>query len=402
VADSHSANVPRRAATRRLMMVVVAMTVIAPFSIDTYLPSLPDIALEFGVSEFYLQQTLSFYLIAFAGMTLVYGTLSDTFGRRNVVMVSAAVYVATSIGCALAPNAHTLLLMRIGQGLSASGGLVVSRAIIRDSFSGAAAQRVMSRVMLMFALAPAIAPVIGGWLHELFGWRSVFWFMAGLGALVWLMVVVVLHETLPAADRHSGHPRAIVAAYGRALRQPRFMGTIAAIALAFGGLFLYIAGSPTIMYRDLGYGARDFGVLFVPVVLGLMAGALISGRMAGRYSHAQAALAGFGIMLAAAVVNVALGVWVAPTALAVIAPVAIYACGMALANPNLSLLAFEFLPRNRGLASAIQSFVQTAFAAVVAGLIVPALAGHIAWFATGMLALTGVALASWWHCRRSP
>src|SRR3954464_15490492 len=151
--DSASTSVVHRGLARRLTMVVVALTMIAPFSIDTYLPSLPDIAREFNTSQFYLQQTLSFYLMAFAAMTLVYGPLSDAFGRRNIVLVSAAIYVFPSIGCALAPNAHTLLMLRIGQGLSASGGLVVSRAIIRDSFSGAAAQRVMSRMMLMFALA---------------------------------------------------------------------------------------------------------------------------------------------------------------------------------------------------------------------------------------------------------
>ncbi len=400
--DSVSAGGMHRVLARRLTMVVVALTIIAPFSIDTYLPSLPDIAHEFNASQFYLQQTLSFYLIAFAAMTLVYGPLSDTFGRRNVVLVSAAIYVVTSIGCALAPNAHALLMLRIGQGLSASGGLVVSRAIIRDSFSGAAAQRVMSRMMLMFAVAPAIAPIIGGWLHDAFGWRSVFWFMAALGAVVWCLVALLLRETLPVADRHPGHPRAIALAYWRALSERRFMTMIVTIALVFGGLFLYIAGSPTILYRDLGYGAQDFGRMFVPIVLGLMAGAVVSGRMAGQYTHGQAVAVGFSVMLAAALVNIALSVLVPPSAIAVITPVSIYASGMALAMPNLSLLAFELLPRNRGLASAIQSFTQTAFCAVVAGLFVPALVGHIAWFAFGMLTLTLLALVVWWSTRASP
>ncbi|HSD97339.1 MAG TPA: MFS transporter, partial [Sulfuricaulis sp.] len=157
-----------------LSFTVALLAMLAPFSIDTYLPSFPDIGREFSVSSVVLQQTLSFYLLAFATMMLVYGPLSDAYGRKTVVLVSVAVYVATSIGCALAPNIHWLLLMRIGQGISASGALVVGRAIIRDAFAGAAAQRAMSQVMLIFALAPAIAPVIGGWLHDAFGWRSVF------------------------------------------------------------------------------------------------------------------------------------------------------------------------------------------------------------------------------------
>ncbi len=392
----------RRTLGRRLALVVVALTIIAPFSIDTYLPSLPDIAREFNVSGFYLQQTLSLYLIAFAAMTLVYGPLSDTFGRRRVVLVSAAIYVASSIGCALAASAHALLALRVAQGLSASGGLVVSRAIIRDTFSGASAQRVMSRVMLMFALAPAIAPIIGGWLHDVFGWRSVFWFMAALGATVWALVKMMLPETLAPADRHPGHPRAIGAAYLRALRQPRFMALIVAISLNFSGLFLYIAGSPIILYRDLGYGAQDFGKMFVPIVAGLMAGAFASGRMAGRYSHEQAVVAGFGIMLTAALINVGLGLWVEPSAIMVITPVAIYAGGMSLAMPNLSLLAFELFPKNRGLASAVQSFSQTAFCALVAGLLVPLLAAHIAWLAVGMLLSTVLAFGVWMGWRALP
>ncbi len=394
--DSNTTNA---ALIRRLTIVVVALVMIAPFSIDTYLPSLPDIARDFGVSDFYLQQTLSFYMIAFAAMTLVYGPMSDVFGRRKLVLVSAAAYVVTSIGCALAPNAHALMLMRIGQGLSASGGLVVGRAVIRDSFSGAAAQRVMSRIMLMFAVAPAVAPIIGGWLHEVFGWRSVFWFLALLGTAVWLCAALLLPETLAASDRHSAHPRAIATAYWHALRHLPFMVLIAAIALIFGGLFLYIAGSPTILYRDLGFGAQDFGYLFVPLVVGLMCGAVISGRMAGKYTHERAVTVGFSIMLAASIINTLLGAFFTPTPVTVIAPVALYACGMSLALPNLSLLAFDYLPRNRGLASALQSFVQMAFSAVVAGLFVPALNAHVAWFAVGMLALCAMGLLCWFGAR---
>jgi DHA1 family bicyclomycin/chloramphenicol resistance-like MFS transporter len=386
---------------RRLALVVVALSVVAPFSVDTYLPSMPDIAREFGVTNFYLQQTLSFYMIAFGVMTLVYGPLSDSFGRRRVVLISAFVYILTSIGCAFAPNAHALLLMRIGQGLSASGGLVVARAIIRDTFSGAMAQRVMSRVMLMFALAPAIAPIIGGWLHDVSGWRAVFWFMAALGLVVWLSVVFFLPETLAQGDRHPSHPRAIAGAYWRAFRQPRFLGLIAALAFNFSGLFLYIAGSPSILYRDLGFDAQDFGYFFVPVVTGLMVGAFTSGRMAGHYSHERAVSVGYAVMGSAVLINLAASSSLAPTPVTVIGPVAIYACGMSLAMPNLSLLALDYLPRNRGLASALQSFTQTILAAVTAGLLVPALEGHVAWFAVGMLLLCLTGFALWSGSRTS-
>lgn len=392
-----------RISTRRLASIVVALSIIAPFSIDTYLPSLPDIASEFSASDFYLQQTLSLYLLAFAAMTLVYGPLSDTFGRRRVVLVSAAIYVVSSIGCALAANAHDLLLLRIAQGVAASGGIVVGRAIVRDSFSGVAAQRVMSRIMLVFPIAPAAAPIIGGWLHDVAGWRSVFWFLALLGAVVWAWVARLLPETLPVAERHPGHPRAIAAAYMRALRHPRFMLLVFAVAFNFGGMFLYVAGSPALLYGALGLGARDFALLFVPLVAGLMIGAHVSGRAAGRLTHEQCVTIGFRIMLVAAASGVALNMAVTPTVFSTIAPVAVYAAGLALAMPNLTLLSLDLFPRNRGLASAVQGFVHTGGSALVAGLLAPLLGSRVVGFAFGSLVLCLFAFVSWrWSQRYSP
>lgn len=385
---------------RRLAFVVVALTVLAPFSIDTYLPSLPDIARDLNSSDFYLQQTLSLYLVAFAAMTLVYGPLSDAFGRRNVVLVSVLAYIASSIACAFAPSAHALVIARIVQGLAASGGLVVGRAIIRDVFSGAMAQRVMSQVMLMFSVAPAIAPIIGGWLHDASGWRSVFWFMALLGLAVWLWVAWRLPETLAPADRHPGHPRAIAIAYWRALRNPQFMMLITTMALNFGGMFLYIAGSPVLLYRDLNLGAQDFWVLFVPLVAGLMSGAFISGRVAGKHSHVRTVNVGYVIMLSAATANVLINLSFEPSVFTVIAPMAVYACGMSLSTPNITLISLDLFPHNRGLASAMQSCMHTMSNAVVAGLLVPALAGHVTWFATGTFVLCISGFVSWRMAQR--
>ena len=378
-----------------LSLIVALLAMIAPFSIDTYLPSFPDIGREFAVSPLYLQQTLSFYLLAFAAMTLVYGPLSDAFGRRTVVLGALAIYVATSIGCALAPNAHWLLLMRIGQGLSASGGLVVGRAIIRDAFAGSTAQRVMSQVMLIFALAPAVAPIIGGWLHDAFGWRSVFWFMMLLGLSIWAWVAVSLPETLPRVGRQSAHPRAMLSSYLRALGNARFMILIGAISFNFGGFFIYIAASLDVIYRHLGYAADDFGRLFVPLVVGLMSGAFISGRMAERFSHERAASVGFALMLTAALLNLALAYTVTHTIVTIAAPLALYACGMSLTMPNLSLLALDMYPAHRGLASALQGFSQTAFNALVAGVLAPLLALRVEHMADGLLLLNLAGLGLW-------
>ncbi len=384
-----------------LSFTVALLAMLAPFSIDTYLPSFPDIAREFQASPLYLQQTLSFYLLAFALTTLVYGPLADAFGRRVVVLGALLAYVASSIGCTLAPNEHWLLIMRVGQGMSASAGLVVGRAVIRDVYSGVQAQRVISQMMLLFALAPAVAPIIGGWLHDAFGWRSVFVFLTLLGLGVWLWTARVLPETLPSVARQSIHPRAVASAYWRALGSGRFMGLVAISALNFGGFFLYVSASPAVIYQHLHYGADDFWRLFVPLVAGLMAGTFLSGRLAGRITHAHAVDLGYGLMLAAASLNLLLAFGDGAAVVAVIAPPALYASGMALAMPNLSLMALDLFPTRRGLASAMQGFTQTGSNALVAGALAPLLAPSLGWMAGGMLLLCLAGFVLWRSaCRR--
>jgi len=384
----------------RLAGIVAMLAMVAPFSIDTYLPSFPDIARELSVSAWGLQQTLSLYLFAFGGMTLVYGPLSDAFGRRNVVLVSAVFYVLASIGCALAPSFEWLVAMRIGQGLAASGGLVVGRAIIRDAFGGAQAQRVMSQVMLIFALAPAVAPILGGYLHDAFGWRSVFWFLVVLGLAIWIGVALWLPETLPPVGRQSPHPRAIAHAYGRTLTHGRFMLLVLITAFNFGGFFLYVSGSPDVMYRHLHFGPDDFGYLFVPLVAGLMLGAFVSGRVAGTLSHAQAVSVAYGVMLGAATINLLLTTVTPSSPVTIIAPLMLYASGMSLAMPNLTLLALEYFPTHRGTASAVQNFTQTVSNGAAAGLLAPALSPTLPGLATGMVVLNLIGLCGWLAYRR--
>lgn len=382
-------------AAAKLTFTVAVLMMLAPFSIDSYLPSLPSIGREFGAAEWEVQQTLSLYLLAFAGTTLVYGPLSDAFGRRAVVMATLGVYAVVSVACAIAPNIHWLLAMRIGQGLTASGAVVIGRAIVRDAFSGARAQRVMSQIMLFFAAAPAVAPIIGGYLQEAYGWRSVFWFLTVLAAALFGWTAWRLPETLEPANRHPAHPRALAGAYAQALMHGRFLLLVLSIAFCFGGLFLYIAGSPALLYRHLGYGADDFGYFFVPVVAGLMGGAFISGRLAGHFSHAHAVAVGFGILLTATGLGLAGALVLEPHLWSVVAPVMLYAAGMSLTIPNLSLIALDCMPHRRGLASAIQSFTQMAFGGIVAGALVPLVSDRLWTFALGAIVLGASAFGLW-------
>lgn len=383
-----------RSATE-LILIIALLTMVAPFSIDTYLPSFPDIGSELSASGTQMQQTLSLYMAAFAVMSLVYGPLSDAFGRRRVILFAMAVYVATSIGCAMASDFHWLLAMRIGQGLSASGGLIVGRAVVRDAFSGSRAQRAMSKVMLVFALAPAVAPIIGGWLHSVAGWRSVFWFLTGLGVFLWLLVVLRLPETLLPTSRHSPHPAHIARSYRRALSTRRFVMLITIFALNFGGFFLYIAGSPVVIYDFLHLGAHDFWRMFVPMVASLMLGAYLSGRLAGHCAPAQAAAIGALLMIAGAGINLLSTTILPPSPLSLIAPLTIYVTGMALSMPNVTLLVLDVFPHHRGLSAALQGFAQTLFNSVVAGAITPLVSVRPLTMAATMLGLNLCALLLW-------
>jgi DHA1 family bicyclomycin/chloramphenicol resistance-like MFS transporter len=378
-----------------LIIIIALLTMVAPFSIDTYLPSFPDIGRELAASATQMQQTLSLYMAAFAVMSLVYGPLSDAFGRRRVILFAMAVYVATSVGCAVASDFHWLLLMRIGQGLSASGGLIVGRAVVRDAFSGSRAQRAMSKVMLVFALAPAVAPIIGGWLHSVAGWRSVFWFLSGLGVFLWLLVALRLPETLSPQSRHSPHPAHIARSYRRALSTRRFVMLITIFALNFGGFFLYIAGSPVMIYDFLHLGANDFWRLFVPLVVCLMLGAYLSGRLAGRCTPAQATAIGAVLMIAGAGINLLSTSLLPPSPFSLIAPLTIYVTGMALSMPNVTLLVLDVFPHHRGLSAALQGFTQTLFNSIVAGVITPLASVHPITMAATMLGLNFCAVLLW-------
>lgn len=386
---------PTGQSSRELIIIIALLTMVAPFSIDTYLPSFPDIGRELVASGTQMQQTLSLYMAAFAVMSLVYGPLSDAFGRRRIILFAMGVYVATSIGCATANDFHWLLLMRIGQGLSASGGLIVGRAVVRDAFSGSHAQRAMSNVMLVFALAPAVAPIIGGWLHGYAGWRSVFWFLAGLGLFLWLLVAMRLPETLLPENRHSSNPLHIAQSYRRALSTLRFVMLIAIFALNFGGFFLYIAGSPVLIYRFLHLGAHDFWRMFVPIVMCLMLGAYLSGRLAGRFTPVQTASLAALLMIVAAVINLLSTSLLPMSPVTVIAPLAIYVIGMALSMPSVSLLVLDVFPHHRGLSSALQGFAQTLFNSIVAGAITPLASMHPTSMATTMLGLNFCAVLLW-------
>ena len=372
------------------------MTMIGPFTIDSYLPSFPDIEAEFDISRALLSQSLSAYLVAFAISTLILGPLADRLGRRHVIFGSLVFYIAASIGCALSTDYNTFLIFRLLQGAAAGGGLVAGRAMIRDVYSPQDAHRAMSHVMMLFAVAPAIAPIIGGWLHDLFGWHSVFYFLAIYASAIFFLVYFYLAETLAPDQRQSFHPIKVTRVYGRTLVHPRFLLLVFVVASSFGGMFLYIAGSPTVMFDFLKLGSGDFGLMFVPIVIGLILGSGLSSRLAHRWPIERTIKLALALLVVAALLNVAQSFWLITMISTTVIPLALYACGMGIAMPALTVMALDCFPNNRGTASALQGFVQMMGNALIASLAVPLLSYQPSYFALGQLALLACALLLWW------
>ena len=258
--------------TRGIALLLASLSALGPFSIDTYLPSFPAIADSLGASQIEVQQTLSAYLLAFAAMTLWHGAIADRFGRRRVILVALALFGLASLGCMLAGSIEQLWFWRAMQGITAGAGIVISRAIVRDLFDGPAAQRLMAQITMMFALAPAIAPVIGGWLQVAFGWRSVFAFLVVSTAALWLACLKLLPETLPPEKRQSLRPSYLISAYRSVFTSPRFLSACSALALNFGGFFVYVLSAPVFLMQHLQLPETAFLWLFGPAMIGLMCG----------------------------------------------------------------------------------------------------------------------------------
>ena len=370
--------------TRGIALLLASLSALGPFSIDTYLPSFHDIADKLHATQLEVQQTLSAYLLAFAVMTLWHGAISDRFGRRKVILVALALFGLASAGCVFATRIEHLWFWRAMQGITAGAGIVISRAIVRDLFDGAPAQRLMSQITMMFALAPAVAPVIGGWLQTLFGWRSVFAFLVLSTAALWLACWKLLPETLPPEKRQSLKPSYLGKTYWQVMTSPLFLSACAALSLNFGGFFIYVLSAPVFLMTHLGIPETGFLWLFGPAMAGLMSGSWISGRLAGKLAPGKTVQRGYLIMGAAFAFNLTLNLTLPPGLPWSVLPLYVYTLGMSLAMPNLTLFALDPFPAQRGLAASCQTFFQSGFNSLAAAFIAPMLWGSTLTMALGM------------------
>lgn len=383
--------------TLAITVLLASLSMISPLSIDTFLPSLPTIADEFGISSWRVQQIITAYMLPFACFALIHGPLSDALGRRRVVIGGVVLYTIGSLGCFLAPTFSTLLFCRVLQGLAAGVGPTVARAVVRDLFEGTNAQRLMSSMMLVFSLAPAVAPIIGGWVHVALGWRSVFGMLVVIGALLLVTCLLYLPETHPPSRRTPFKVRLLIANCWRVATGSSFLLMATAAALAISSVFIYIGSAPAIILDRWGLKETQFHVIFFPVVAGFMISSFVSGRIAGLVPRASQLNFGFGLLCLSGALGVLAHSFIAAVPIPLVQVLWFcMALGAQLTFPVLTLEMIDMHPEARGAAASVQSFIALGVGALVMGMVAPMLEGNLEWLA--WISLSG-SLAAWFAWR---
>lgn len=380
---------------RVLTLMLAGLAMLGPFAIDAYLPAFDRIAAEYGVESVLMQHTLSVYLLSFAVMSLFWGTLSDTYGRRPVIIASLIIFLIGSVGSALAPSYGWLLFFRGLQGCSAGAGRIIGQALARDRYQGAEAQRLFANIAMVFSLAPAIAPIMGGYLSSHLGWRSIF---ITLTAFTLLLIVAswrYLPETLPAKARQPMKLGLILRNYFHVVRNAGFLFAITAVGLAFSGFGLYIASAARFIMDILQLPETAFGWLFVPFICGTVLGSMLSSRLAGRVDSARLIGVGHGIMALGAVSNVLYNLFFIPTVPWAVLPIAVYGLGMATALPGMTVVTLSIFPSLRGMASSVQGTMQMLVFAAVAGIVAPLLFSSALLLAFGTVGSVVLCVTCW-------
>ncbi|QQS11283.1 MAG: multidrug effflux MFS transporter [Rhodospirillales bacterium] len=382
---------------------LMSATVTSQLALTIFLPSLPTLAREFGVSYGTAQLTLSAYLFAFAFAQLAVGPMSDRIGRRPVLLGSLVVFTAASALCAIATSIETLIAARLLQACGACGGVVLGRAVVRDSRTAQEAPRSMGYMASAMALSPALSPLLGGQLLVWFGWRSNFWLTAATGLVVLVLVYMILGETAPKARPGGGGPRDYVEGFRVALRDRRFVGLLIAATCASSGFNIFFSGGPILLIQVMGVAAELFGWFTLAWAGHFVVGTFVSNRLQGRVKSLNL-IAGGQLMLTLGAVGLmvtALLGYVTP--LALIVPLVVMGLGNGLNMPNAMANALAVVPANRvGAASALMGFVQMMAAAGLTLLM--GYVSHESQFNIGLgIALTGlVGLVGWLILVRPP
>jgi DHA1 family bicyclomycin/chloramphenicol resistance-like MFS transporter len=358
-ASSPASNTARSPAVTILLAALVAL---GPVSTDLYLPSLPGLVSAFATDVAEVQLTLSVFLVGLAGGQLVYGPLSDRFGRRPVLIAGLVIYAGATVACALAPSMGVLIGARFLQAVGACAGPVLGRAIVRDVHGREGAARILSYMAAAMALAPAVGPILGGFLEVWFGWQANFVALLVYGVAGLAATLVLLPETNAHKDEAATRPLRIVGNYGALVRHREFLGYALCVAFAYSGIFSFISGSSFVLVDVIGLAPDQYGFCFAAIVVGYIAGTAIGGRITRRHGIDRMVALGAAVSIAGALVLVALG-WFGPDAgyagaAAIVLPMMVFMAGTGFVMPNSMAGAIGPFPQMAGSASALLGFLQ--------------------------------------------
>jgi DHA1 family bicyclomycin/chloramphenicol resistance-like MFS transporter len=363
-----------------------------------YLPSLPDIARQLGASSAQVQLTISAYLIGFAAGQIIYGPVSDRHGRKPVLIGAIALYCAASLACALSTTIEMLIIARAFQALGGSGGIVLTRAIVRDIYSGAHAGRELSVIGSVMALAPVLAPIAGGLIQTAFGWRVTFLALVGAGFAGGAVVWTLLPETLNTRAEPVSLP-SMLRSYRIVGRNPAYLAYLAITSASYAGLFAWISGSAFVLQDLYGLAPFDFGVAFALGSVGYMTGSVIAARLVirlgldGVLGLGGCACAAGGLAMLAVV---AIGL---TSSMSLVLPMAVYLAGLGMVLPQGIAGAMTPFPERAGAASSLFGFIQQT-AAAVCGAAVGWFLGQSAWPLAAGVAVMGLATLGLWLATR--
>jgi DHA1 family bicyclomycin/chloramphenicol resistance-like MFS transporter len=353
----------------RLLLTLALLTGIAPFATDMYLSSFPEMAADLGTSASGIQATLMAFLVGLALGQLVIGPVSDQRGRRRLLLLGTAVAVLASIGCALAPSVGVLVAARFVQGLAGAAGIVLARAVVTDVARGAAVARAYSMLMVVQGVAPVVAPLVGSALAVAAGWRSVFWVLAALCAVMFVASLVVVHETHPEHRRASGGAARLRADIGTVLRDRAFVAYLLTFVFAFGAFFAYISASPFVLQTMLGLTTGQYSLAFAVNALGIMVASAAAGQLVDRVGARRLVRVGGAIMLVASVGLLALAATGSVTLWPVLVAFFLLVVALGLIAGNATMLAMQQVPEASGSASAVLGSLQFLLAAAAAPLV---------------------------------
>lgn len=330
----------------------------APITIDLYLPALPVMTADLMTNTESMQLTLSVYMVGFALAQTFFGPISDRFGRKPTILIGTSVYLIASVACALATSVEQLIIFRLFQSIGAAAAPVVARAVVRDIFTREEAAKTYAVVTTVTAIAPVVAPVLGGVIVVWLGWRANFWVLTGFGTTAMLLVIFLLPETNRVPDPSATRFSRMLINFATMLRNRAYLGYLLTVMGTFGGLFAYLIGASFVLVGELGMTELEFGISFSGASVGFMGGAFLGSRIVRRLGIERMCLIGTAFTALAGTLILSL-IWGGTvTAASVMIPTVIYFFGMGLSQPNIQAGAISPFPHMAGAAASLLGLAQ--------------------------------------------